>query len=92
MINLKTDSGKQQLSQLIATSHVLIETFRPGVLAKLGFAPEKLLQQHPHLVVCSISGYGQSGPDALKAGHDLNVSDRDTAGLMLCRQSMRAVS
>ena len=72
MVNLKTAEGKKQLHALISTAHVVIETFRPGVMAKLGFDPNDLLKQYPSLVICSISGFGGSGPEMLRAGHDMN--------------------
>ena len=51
---------------------VLVESFRPGVLARLGLGIEVLHQHHPALVICSITGYGQAGPYRDRAGHDLN--------------------
>jgi crotonobetainyl-CoA:carnitine CoA-transferase CaiB-like acyl-CoA transferase len=50
---------------------VLLETFRPGTLARLGFPPEELRERFPRLVVCSLSGWGEDGPYAHRAGHDL---------------------
>lgn len=71
-LNLKTAADRVQLDKLIATSDVLIESFRPGVLSKLGFDPKQLLTKYPSLIICSISGYGQNGPYKLRAGHDIN--------------------
>lgn len=79
-VDLKTDDGKAILRQLIATADVLIESFRPGVMARLGFAPEDLMAEHPRLIYCAISGFGQSGPEAKLAGHDLNY--QAAAGLV----------
>jgi crotonobetainyl-CoA:carnitine CoA-transferase CaiB-like acyl-CoA transferase len=79
-VDLKTDAGKAILRQLIAGADVLIESFRPGVMARLGFDPQDLLAQHPRLIYCAISGYGQSGAEAKLAGHDLNY--QAAAGLV----------
>jgi crotonobetainyl-CoA:carnitine CoA-transferase CaiB-like acyl-CoA transferase len=59
------------LARLGAGADVLVEGFRPGVLDRLGCGPARLLQRNPRLVVCSISGYGQDGPYAGRAGHDI---------------------
>eukprot|EP00698_Gefionella_okellyi_P004962 TRINITY_DN14574_c0_g1_i1.p1 TRINITY_DN14574_c0_g1~~TRINITY_DN14574_c0_g1_i1.p1 ORF type:complete len:274 (+),score=39.07 TRINITY_DN14574_c0_g1_i1:106-927(+) len=56
--------------QLVDTADVVIEGFRPGVLAKFGIAPRQLLQRKPSLVICSLTGYGQDGPYVNRAGHD----------------------
>eukprot|EP01084_Bolivina_argentea_P289252 496652_1 len=79
-LNLKTPSDKIKLDKLLATADVLIESFRPGVLKKLGFAPQDLLQKYPSLIICCISGYGQNGPKKLRAGHDINYISK--AGLL----------
>lgn len=76
MLDLKKPQDKQLLYQLLSTADAVVESFRPGVLKKLGFDPVELLQKYPKLVVCSISGYGQTGPDSLRAGHDLNYLAR----------------
>ena len=72
VIDLKTAEGRQRFEQLVATSHVLVESFRPGVLSRLGYPIEKLHQLKADLIVASISGYGATGPLAQVAGHDLN--------------------
>ncbi len=64
------------LLALAEKADVLIESFRPGVLAKLGLPPSLLRERNPRLVVCSITGYGQTGPLKDKAGHDLNYLAR----------------
>jgi crotonobetainyl-CoA:carnitine CoA-transferase CaiB-like acyl-CoA transferase len=71
-LDLKQKADYARFLSLLSTADVLVETFRPGVLAKLGASPQQLLQRFPSLIVCSISGYGQTGPDALRAGHDVN--------------------
>jgi len=71
-LDLKSDSGKQVLSRLIGGADILLESFRPGVLARLGFDRETLDKINPRLIFCSLSGYGQNGPYRLRAGHDVN--------------------
>lgn len=71
-LDLKDAASREQFLRLLHSADVLLESFRPGVLAKLGLEPASLLRRFPSLIVCSISGYGQSGPDSLRAGHDLN--------------------
>lgn len=61
-IDLKRDGGPALLGELIARADVLVENFRPGVLARLDLDPERLRRAHPRLVVCSITGWGQTGP------------------------------
>lgn len=61
-VNLKSDSGKRILHELIKDADVLIENFRPGVLARLGFSYEEMKQINPGIVYCAISGFGQTGP------------------------------
>ncbi len=70
-LDLKQEGGREALERLIAKADVLIESFRPGTLARLGFPPEELRARHPRLIVASISGWGQDGPYAARAGHDL---------------------
>ena len=71
-IDLKQAQGVRILLDLCAQADVLVEGFRPGVMARLGLGYEVVHSRHPRLVYCSISGYGQSGPLSQKAGHDLN--------------------
>ena len=78
-LNLKKQSDKLLCHKLISTADVVIESFRPGVMKKLGFAPQDLLIKHPSLIICSISGYGQTGPNHMRAGHDINYISK--AGL-----------
>lgn len=68
-LNLRTPRGINILKQLVTQFDVLIENFRPGTLEKWGMGPETLLELNPRLVVVRISGYGQDGPDAHKAGY-----------------------
>jgi crotonobetainyl-CoA:carnitine CoA-transferase CaiB-like acyl-CoA transferase len=61
-VNLKSDDGKDVLRRLVQNADVLVENFRPGVMARLGLAYEDLKQHNPALVYCAISGFGQTGP------------------------------
>lgn len=71
-IDLKAPDAVERLHPLIEKADILIEQFRPGVMARLGFGPEAMRAINPRLIYCSISGYGQEGPRALEAGHDIN--------------------
>jgi crotonobetainyl-CoA:carnitine CoA-transferase CaiB-like acyl-CoA transferase len=71
-LDLKHPEGRAVLLRLVEHGDALVESFRPGVLARLGLGWDILSACNPRLVLCSISGYGQRGPQALKAGHDLN--------------------
>lgn len=76
VLDLKDPRGVAALKKLLPRYDVLFEQFRPGVLARLGLAPETLMQEHPRLIVCSLTGYGQTGPMRDRAGHDLNYIAR----------------
>ncbi|MFP5298723.1 MAG: CaiB/BaiF CoA transferase family protein, partial [Actinomycetota bacterium] len=71
-LNLKSDRGRELLADLAATADVLIESFRPGVMERLGVGYGALSERNPGLIYCAISGYGQTGPRSLAAGHDAN--------------------
>ncbi|MCL7454368.1 MAG: CoA transferase [Anaerolineae bacterium] len=71
-LNLKSDQGRAILLQLVEGADVLLEGFRPGVMARLGVGYEALSAANPGLVYCSLSGYGPRGPYRDRAGHDLN--------------------
>jgi alpha-methylacyl-CoA racemase len=71
-VNLKADAGKEVLLRLVADADVLIESFRPGVLDRLGVGYQRLREINPRLIYCAISGYGQDGPNRDRSGHDLN--------------------
>ena len=71
-IDLKSAQGKDGLALQLRDCDVLLEGFRPGVLERLGLAPEHLLAQHPHLVIGRLSGWGDQGQLAQRAGHDIN--------------------
>jgi crotonobetainyl-CoA:carnitine CoA-transferase CaiB-like acyl-CoA transferase len=71
-LDLKRPEGRDTLLRLVKSYHVLVESFRPGVMDRLGVGYSVLKDKNPKLIVCSISGYGQTGPLKDKAGHDLN--------------------
>lgn len=71
-IDLKSDGGREAFLRLAARADVVLESFRPGVLDRLGVGYERLRQDNPGLVYCAISGYGQDGPNRDRSGHDLN--------------------
>jgi formyl-CoA transferase len=72
-LDLKAEAGKTVLQKLLAGADVLVENFRPGTLARLGFGWEAVHALNPRLVYCSISGFGESGPEASRPGYDLIV-------------------
>src|SRR5437588_961965 len=71
-IELKSSDGLASFTELVDSVDVLIESFRPGVVDRLGIGYDQLKGRNPRLVYCSTSGYGQDGPRAQWAGHDLN--------------------
>lgn len=71
-LNLKVSQGRAVLTRLAKDADVLIESFRPGVMDRLGVGWEVLREENPRLVYAAISGYGADGPYADRAGHDLN--------------------
>jgi crotonobetainyl-CoA:carnitine CoA-transferase CaiB-like acyl-CoA transferase len=71
-INLKSDEGREVLLRLAREADVLLESFRPGVLDRLGVGYERLQRVNPGLVYCAITGYGQDGPNRDRSGHDMN--------------------
>ena len=71
-LDLKAPRDREVFATLLEHADVLVESFRPGVIERLGFGPEQLKARCPRLVVCSISGYGQNGPYRLRPGHDIN--------------------
>ena len=69
-LNLKIDAGRAVFARLVKGADVLVENFRPGVMDRLGFSHETLHEINPGLIYCAISGFGQTGPDALKPAYD----------------------
>ncbi len=72
VVDLKADDDRAKLMPLVARADILVEQFRPGTMARLGLDYDTLRRVNPRLIYCSISGYGQTGPRAHEAGHDLN--------------------
>lgn len=85
-LNLKTAEGREVFLRLVKQADVLLESFRPGVLDRLGLGYEQLKEINPGLVYCAVSGYGQDGPYRLRAGHDLNYAGY--AGLLNYNRSL----
>ncbi|MEC5273471.1 CaiB/BaiF CoA transferase family protein [Caldifermentibacillus hisashii] len=71
-LDLKTDEGKDQFLQMVGKADVVVESFRPGVMKRLGLDFPVLEKINPRLIYCAISGYGQTGPYAEMPGHDIN--------------------
>jgi len=72
VLNLKSDAGREVLLRLAERSAALVEGFRPGVAARLGIDYGAVRKRSPRIVYCSLSGYGQTGPNRDRPGHDLN--------------------
>ncbi len=88
-LDLKQPAAVAVLERLIARADVLLDSFRPGTLARIGLAPEELRARHPRLVHCSVTGWGPSGPYAARAGHDLTYEA--VAGALAPTASMPAI-
>jgi crotonobetainyl-CoA:carnitine CoA-transferase CaiB-like acyl-CoA transferase len=69
-LNTKSPEGREIFKRLVETADVLVENFRPGVMTRLGIGYDVLREVNPRLVYCAISGFGQTGPDALKPAYD----------------------
>ena len=69
-LDLKSEDGKAIFQRLLDTADVLVENFRPGVMARLGLNYERLKQSHPQLIYCAISGFGQTGPMSTRPAYD----------------------
>jgi alpha-methylacyl-CoA racemase len=71
-LDLKHERGREALLRLVRQHDVVLESFRPGVLDRLGVGYERMREVNPGIVYCAISGYGQTGPRREAAGHDMN--------------------
>jgi crotonobetainyl-CoA:carnitine CoA-transferase CaiB-like acyl-CoA transferase len=69
-LNLKVNEAKEILRKLIRSADVVVENFRPGVMDRLGFSYEEMTKLNPKIIYCAISGFGKTGPDALKPAYD----------------------
>ena len=79
-LDLKHERARPILDALLARADVVVENFRPGTMDRLGLPYEAIAARHPHIVYCSISGFGQTGPRRLEAGYDAMMQAE--AGLM----------
>ncbi len=79
-LDLKDPADRARLMPLVEGADILVEQFRPGVMARLGLGYEDVRRVNPRVIYCSITGYGQTGPRHLRAGHDLNY--QGDAGLL----------
>src|SRR2546425_1013431 len=79
-LNLKSQAGRELLLKLVDRAAVFVEGNRPGVMKRLGLGWDVVHDRNPKLVMCSITGYGQDGPMAARAGHDINYAA--TAGVL----------
>jgi alpha-methylacyl-CoA racemase len=82
LVDLKAPAGRDAFLRLAGDADVVIESFRPGVIDRLGIGYEQLRAVNPGIVLCSTSGYGQDGPHAEWAGHDLNYLG--VSGFLAC--------
>lgn len=71
-LDLKSEAGREALLRLARDADVVLESFRPGVLNRLGCGYEALRGVNPRIVYCAVTGYGQTGPNTTRAGHDTN--------------------
>lgn len=71
-INLKSSEGKVQIESLIKNADVILESYRPGVMSRLGLGEDRIRELNSRLIYCALSGWGQNGPYKFRAGHDLN--------------------
>jgi alpha-methylacyl-CoA racemase len=71
-LDLKNERGREALLRLVREHDVVLESFRPGVLDRLGVGYERMREENPGIVYCAISGYGQDGPKRDASGHDMN--------------------
>ncbi|HEX9566299.1 MAG TPA: CaiB/BaiF CoA-transferase family protein, partial [Thermoplasmata archaeon] len=85
-IDLKTSAGQDILRKLVGRADVVVEQFRPGVMARLGADYDALVMWNPKLIYCSFSGYGQNGPYKDLPGHDINFEA--LAGLLSVTRSL----
>lgn len=91
-LDLKQAAGREVLTRLVAGADILLESFRPGVMDRLGLGYDALREINPRLVYCAITGYGQEGPWAQRAGHDLNyIAQAGVLEQTGCREGAPAI-
>lgn len=73
IMDLSGEPGKAQFAELLSAADVLVQNLKPGALARLGFGAEVLAARYPRLIICSISGYGETGPMADRKAYDLLI-------------------
>ncbi len=73
-VDLKSEAGVELVTRLVADADVLVEAFRPGVAERLGLGPDELCAANPRLIYARMTGWGQDGPLASRAGHDLDYA------------------
>jgi formyl-CoA transferase len=73
VLDLTCADDKALLARMLARADVFVQNLKPGAIAKLGFAVERLRREHPRLIVCSISGYGETGPYAQRKAYDMLI-------------------
>jgi crotonobetainyl-CoA:carnitine CoA-transferase CaiB-like acyl-CoA transferase len=71
-LNLRIQEGKEIFYKLIESYDIVLESFRPGVMGRLGIGYQELRKKNPRVILCSLSGYGQDGPYQERSGHDVN--------------------
>ena len=79
-VRLATDQGREVVADLVRNADVVIDNYRPGVLAKFGLGHDALHSINPRVVTCSLTGYGETGPDSTRAGYDYTI--QALAGVM----------
>ncbi len=82
-LDLKQPEAIEVLWRIAGQVDVLVDSFRPGVLTRLGADPKKLMEAHPGLIYCAITGFGLTGPHRSRAGHDIGYLAR-SGGLSMC--------
>lgn len=75
-LDLRTPDGQHAFRKLIPSTDVLFDGFRPGVLTRLGLDPRELMEAQPRLIYCALTGFGLTGPDRDRAGHDIGYTAR----------------
>lgn len=91
VVDVKTDAGRDLLLQAAESADVLIEGYRPGVMERLGLGPEVALRRNPRLIYGRMTGWGQEGPMARRAGHDITYIAMAGALRMFARAGERPV-